>query len=213
MNCITVETERYALGNGDLFVKLSLPKLRAEGGAMDKNFAAYYGRLRKSFEDYTRKKMEPNAAARRGAPHGAALNTVVCHETETVLSLYADITVSDGNGSRQSRTAVLWHKPTGNILMPGRLFVKGAKKRLRPLLLQAAEEKSTALAEPLFSDAAARLKRGFRWENFYLSPSGAVFFLGGGVLNQRQTPFALPLSASALEELLTREASAMLWER
>ncbi len=212
MNSVTVETERYALGDGDVFIKLSLPKLKAEGGAMDKSFGTYYRRLRQGFDDYTREKMAPQAAKRKGAPYGAALNTVICYENAAVLSAYTDVTVSDGNGTRQSRTAVLWHKPTGNILMPKRLFTKGAKKQLCSLLLQAAEEKSTALAEPMFSDVAVRLRRHFKWDSFYLSPGGVVFFFPGGVLSQKTAPFSLPISKEQVAELLTEEALPMLWE-
>ena len=208
MSSISIETERQVLGNGDAFIKLSLPKLTENLGTLNKNFAAYYGKMHSGFTDYANNKLAKAAAKRQGAPYGAALNTVMCHENENIISLYTDLNVSDGTGNRYSRHGVLWHKPTGNIINPKTLFEKGAKKAVLQTLCRAAEEKSQSSSVPLFSDVRRRIKGNFRWAQFYISPAAAIFYYSGGLLNADPKPF--PLSFGE-KELFTSEARLMLW--
>ena len=208
MSSITIETERQVLGEGDVFLKLSLPRLKAEQGKLHKNFAAYYGNMQKGFMNYAQKTLAVSAAKRQGAPYGAALNTQLCHENEQILSLYTDINVSDGKGNRYSRHGVLWHKDTGNIINPKTLFEKGAKRAVTAALCQAARDKSQNSGTPLYSDAMGRIKRQFSWERFYISPTAAVFFYSGGVVGEDPKPFPISL---ADKELFTKEARRMLW--
>ena len=211
MSIISIETERQVLGDGDAFVKLALPKLKTEQGKLYKNFTAYYSNIYKGFTNYAKNTLAPSAAKRKGAPYGAALNTVLCHENEKVLSLYTDITVSDGAGSRHSRKSILWHKETGTVINPKGLFISGAKKKLCSLLFAGAEAKSINNATTIYSDARRRIKRGFKWENFYVSPTSAVFFYLGGIVNQDIKPFPISFTADEGEGLFSDNAEVLLW--
>lgn len=211
MFSVKAETYRLTLGEDDVRLKLCLPTLKTEGSAFEKSFNAYYGRMKDGFMKYAEGTLVPAAVKRQGAPYGGALNTVLCHESKELLSLYTDVTVNDGRGSRSKRMAVLWHKPTGTIIMPKRLFKGGAKRELAKLLREAAKEKSQSTALPLYDGALRAIGRHFKWEQFYLSPWGAVFFYGGGILCDMPRPFALPLSKEKLSPLVAEEAAVQMW--
>ena len=201
-----METERYTVGDGDAFIKLTLPRLNEDGCALGKTFSAYYGNLKRGFDKYVNAFLAPSAAKRQGAPYGASVNTVLCRETDRLLSLYTDVLLSDGKGTRQGRRAVLWDKSTGNVIDPKNLFVKGAKKRIISLLQEELQLKSEKSAVPLYGDALSKLKSQFKWENFYLSPDSVIFFCEGNVLCQGYAPYPVPLSHKKLEELFTVES-------
>lgn len=206
MSIVILETERYAVGDGDAFIKLTLPRLNEDGCALEKNFSSYYGNLKRGFDKYVNAFLAPSAAKRQGAPYGASVNTVLCCETDRLLSLYTDVLLSDGKGTRQGRRAVLWDKSTGNVIDPKNLFVKGAKKRIISLLQEELQLKSEKSAVPLYGDALSKLKSQFKWENFYLSPDSVIFFCEGNVLCQGYVPYPIPVSYKRLEEFFTIEA-------
>ncbi len=170
-------------------------------------FNKYYEGVAESFKGFATTRLCKPPLRQSDAPVGLVLNTVVSTESRGVISLYVDASVSGGGTPRRRRIGATWDM-RGDVLLPYAALFNCGKKKLLPLLVAEAERKSQGAAVALYPDYKTRLSRFFDKKNFYISPRSAVFFYQGGVLNEKNAPFALPLSEEAVRPLM----KSLLWE-
>lgn len=209
--CVNIETAREEQGDGAVRLKIALPRLLEEDGVFARRFASYYGEVERGFRAFVEKRLLPKALKDGRQPYGAAINTVVCHDNPRVLSLYVQSTVSDGDGKHVFRLPCLWDKKSGTVIRPKSLFRKKSKAALLSLICRGIERKQEATLVPVYADGLSIARRRFDEERIYLSPCGLVFFYQGGVLSHEAEPFAVPLEAASLEEILADGVYEKLW--
>lgn len=200
-NCVILESEKLSIG-GDppkVLARLCTPCVTKNAPpTFAKSFTAYYKAMAEGFRAYLEGKLAPMAESKgETRPYGAVLNTVISLEGENILSLYTDAVLTMGEEKHCHRTAKLWSKDRGVLIKPGRFFVKGAVKKLLPLLGEAVG--GLRETPPLYADWEKQLKKHFSPHNFYLCPKGIAFFYQGGRLCPLQKPFPLFLPMEAVK--------------
>lgn len=215
-NTVYTETEKITVGKEAplIYLNFCLPRLpEGDKTPLVKSFTAYYKALRTGFLQFAEGALQKSARAKTGEgfkPYGAVLSAVVAYENEGLASLYVDASVSTGEEKRVHRISQLWRKDIGTLLKARQLFVKGASKKLIPLLLDSAERYMESTGNALFSDWEKQLKKNFEKDRLYISPKGFVFYYQAGVLSAKQKPLPLHLPMESVAPLLKPESAKLV---